>query len=311
MPNPTIWQLTTTNGTTYDIEDRAARQAAAAGLQLVKCTQASDTPQGVKWMDGSTEITGTLAASSSTTGKFYLVPAKNEESKDIFSEYITVVSGTSGSETYSWEKIGDTEINFDALGALAYKDSASGTYKRAKNVSQPSFTGSELTSTGSNTPAGTIQVNAASGSGTSYTPSGSVQVNAASGSGTSYTPEGSVAAPTISVASAGATESITPFGSAGTLPSLTMSVSEGNLTFSFSQGTLPSGGTPVSVKTGDASYSASAPAFTGTEKKFAFAGDEKKLAFSGTAATYTVKGTPAGSVSQPTITEEDTTVTVS
>ena len=84
-----------------------------------------------------------------------------------------------------------------------------------------------------------------------------------SASGT-FTPTGSVAAPTISVASAGATESITPFGSAGSLPELTMTVYEGNLSISFDPGALPSGGTAVTVKTGDASYSASAPAFTGT-----------------------------------------------
>ena len=85
--------------------------------------------------------------------------------------------------------------------------------------------------------------------------------NSASGS---FTPQGSVAAPTISVSTAGATESITPFGSAGTLPELTMTVSDRNLAISFSQGTLPSGGTAVSVKTGDAAYTATAPAFTGT-----------------------------------------------
>lgn len=81
----------------------------------------------------------------------------------------------------------------------------------------------------------------------------------------SFTPQGSVAAPTISVASAGATASVTPFGSAGSLPELSMTVSSGNLSISFDKGTLPSGGTDVTVKTGDASYTASQPAFTGTE----------------------------------------------
>ena len=264
MSNPTIWQMTLPSGTTYDIEDKAAR-AAAAGINMVKCTQASDTPYGVKWMDGSTEITGTLAASNSTTGKFYLVPLESEDAKDVFAEYVTVITeGTPN--TYSWEKIGTTDIDLSDLGDLAYKDSASGNF----------------------TPQGSIEVNASSGSGTAYTPEGSIEVNAASGTGTEYTPEGSVAAPTISVASAGATASITPFGSQGTLPSLTMSVSEGNLTISFSQGTLPTAGESVTVKTGDASYEASAPAFTGTKKKLAFSGTQKKLAFSGTQGSVTV-----------------------
>ena len=202
MPTPTISTITLPSGTTYEIADLAAR-AASAGIHMVKCTQASDTPQGVKWMDGSTEITGSLAASSDTTGKFYLVPEATQSSKDIFGEYVTVIDGSN----YSWEKIGTTDIDLSSLGSLAYKDNASGT----------------------------------------------------------YTPAGSVAAPVISVSSAGATSSITPFGTAGSLPSLSMTVSDGNLTIGFDQGSLPTAGTAVSVKTGDASYTATAPAFTGTE----------------------------------------------
>ena len=260
MPNPTIKQITLPSGTTYDIEDTVAR-AAASGIRMVRCTQASDTPYGVKWLDDGAEITGTLVASSSTTGTFYLVPLESA-TKDIYAEYVTVVVSTE----YSWEKVGTTDIDLSSLGDLAYKDTANGLF----------------------TPSGSIAVNETSGTGTSYTPAGSIAVNAASGSGTSYTPEGSVAAPTISVASAGATASITPFGSQGTLPSLTMTVSEGNLSISFDQGTLPAGGTAVTVKTGDASYEATAPAFTGTEKKLAFTGTEKKLAFTGTQGTVTV-----------------------
>lgn len=234
MPNPTIKQITLPSGTTYDIEDSVAR-AAASGIRMVKCTQASDTPYGIKWMDGSVEITGTLVASDSTTGTFYLVPTTQTEEKNIYAEYVTVVIGVN----YSWEKIGDTEIDLSMLGDLAYKDSASGI----------------------------------------YTPAGSISVNEASGSGSSYTPEGSVTAPTISVATAGTTASVTPFGTQGSLPNLTMTVSEGNLSIAFDQGSLPTAGTSVTVKTGDASYEASAPVFSGTEKK---------LAFSGTQATVTV-----------------------
>lgn len=304
MSNPLISSITLPSGTTYEIADIAAR-AAAAGISMVKCTQASDTPQGVKWMSGSTEITGTLAASSTTAGKFYLVPETTQSSKDIFGEYVTVVDGS----TYSWEKIGTTDIDLSDLGALAYKNSASGTYTPAGSVSA-TFSGSSLTSTGNFTPSGAISVNASTGSGTAYTPEGSISVNASSGSGTSYTPEGSVAAPTISVASAGSTASIKPFGTAGTLPSLSMTVSDGNLAISFSQGTLPTAGTAVTVKTGDASYKATAPAFTGTEKKLAFSGTQKKLAFSGTQGSVSVSGTPEGTVSG-SFSGTSTTITVS
>lgn len=285
MANPTIRQITLPSGTVYDIEDSVAR-AAAAGINMVKCTSASDTPIGVTWDDDGTTITGTLVASDQTTGKFYLVPVETPKGNNIFDEYITVVE----SVTYSWEKIGSTEVDLSMLGDLAYQDTASGNF----------------------TPAGTIAVNASSGTGTSFTPEGTVsqptfsgsamsstgdftpegtiQVNAASGSGTSYTPEGSVSAPTISVSSAGSTASVTPFGSAGTLPALSMTVTDGNLSIGFDQGTLPAAGTAVTVKTGDASYEATAPSFTGTEKK---------LAFSGTQGNISVSGTPSGTVSQP------------
>lgn len=205
MSNPTIWQMTLPSGTTYDIEDKTAR-AAAAGINMQKCTQASDTPYGVTWDNDGTTVTGTLVASSSTTGKFYLVPIVTEDGKDAFAEYVTVVNDTNPA-TYSWEKIGTTDIDLSDLGDLAYKDSASGT----------------------------------------------------------FTPEGTVSAPVISKTTAGETTNVTPFGSAGTLPGLTMTVSNGNLTIGFDPGTLPSGGTPVACKTGDAVYEAAAPSFSGTQ----------------------------------------------
>ena len=76
-----------------------------------------------------------------------------------------------------------------------------------------------------------------------------------------YTPAGSVSTPTISVSSAGSTTSVTPFGSAGSLPTYTVA----DETLTITAGTLPSGGTAVTVKTGDASYSSSQPTFSGTQ----------------------------------------------
>lgn len=240
MSNPTIKQITLPSGTVYDIEDTAAREAASHGITFVKSTNAANTPYGVTWDDDGITVTGTLVAAETTKGKFYLVPATTQSGKDVYAEYITVEDGEAPNITYSWEKIGTTDIDLSDLGDLAYKDTASG----------------------------------------NFTPSGSIAVNTASGSGTSYTPEGSVSAPTISVASAGSTASVTPFGSAGSLPALTMSVSDGNLAISFDQGSLPSGGTAVTVKTGDASYEASAPTFTGTEKKLAFSGTQDTVTVS-------------------------------
>lgn len=80
----------------------------------------------------------------------------------------------------------------------------------------------------------------------------------------SYTPAGTV---NVSQA-ADTTESVTPFGAAGTLPEAYFTVSGETATFNFSAGTLPSAGTAVDVVTAAGAVTA---------------------AFSGTAATITVE----------------------
>lgn len=52
----------------------------------------------------------------------------------------------------AWIELGD----LSGLGDLAYKDSASGSYTPSGTVSQPSFSGSEMTSTGTFTPSGDV-----------------------------------------------------------------------------------------------------------------------------------------------------------
>ena len=118
----------------------------------------------------------------------------------------------------------------------------------------------------------------------SYTPTGSV--SQPSFTGNAVTPSGTVSAPVISIASAGATESIAPVASVGALPNLTMTVSNENLTFAWDSGALPSLGTPISVKTSDATYEAAAPTFSGTE--FTPSGTVSQPSFTGSSATITV-----------------------
>ena len=77
----------------------------------------------------------------------------------------------------------------------------------------------------------------------------------------SYTPAGSVAAPTITVTPT--TDNVYSITDVGTLPELTMSVSNENLTIGFSAGSLPTKGSAQSVMTA-ASASSTAPTFTGT-----------------------------------------------
>lgn len=131
-----ISKVTIPQGTFY-IKDAEARDLIAAisgQIQFHLSTNAATTPAGVTWDNGGTLVTGTLAAATNegtagepawvpTTG-YYLVPQTNASGQDYYSEYIVVDTGSATSTgTYAWEKIGDTEIDFSSLGALAYKDS--------------------------------------------------------------------------------------------------------------------------------------------------------------------------------------------
>ena len=292
-----ISKITLPSGTTYNIKDEVARQAAAAGVSFIICVDAETTPYGVQWDDDGTTITGTLVASASTTGAFYLVPATTPAGKDIFSEYVTVVD----SSVYSWERIGTTDIDLSSLGDLAYKDTASTTYTPQGTVSTPTFTGTQ----------GNLSVTG--------TPSGSIGV----GSGTAnYTPAGSVAAPTITVTPSSATKYVADSATGGgtvtagsaascTLPVLTTSVANETLTLSWTDGsftantptavTLPSF-TSQTIVSGITSATATAPEFTGTAVDLEFTGDS---------LTSTGTFTPDGTVSQPTFSGTQSTVTVS
>lgn len=258
MSNPTIKQITLPSGNTYDIEDAVARAQQAGAIILRGETTTALT-------DNATTNPITINENSYTAKANDAVFYNHKE---------FVFDGT------NWHEFGD----MTGLGSLAMKDNASAAYTPAGTVSQPTFTGNSLSSTGN------------------FTPSGTINVSASSGSGTSYTPEGELSAPMISVKTAGSTASVTPFGTAGSLPSLSMTVSDGVLAISFNQGSLPTAGTAVTVKTGDAVYEATAPAFYGTEKK---------LSFSGTEGSVSVSGTPSGTVSQPTFTGTESTITVS
>lgn len=131
-----ITQIQMPSGTTYDIQDQGARDLIAAinNWSYVVCTSAADTPKDVTWTSGSTTITGTLVASSSTMYKIYLVPSTNG-TNDVYDEYITI--NPSGS-TYKWEMFGNTKLpdmndylknksghSGETAGDYAYANSAS------------------------------------------------------------------------------------------------------------------------------------------------------------------------------------------
>ena len=211
-----ISQIKLPNNVTYDIKDAGAREL-------------------IGQLDNRKSFLGVTTSNisdGSTTNPIV-----------INGENVTAVAGntcTKGSKEFiwngtAWQEFGD----LSSLGALAYKDSASGTFTPAGSVSRPTFEGSSLTSTGSFTPTGSVSISTSTEGTTNYTPAGSVSVT-----------------PSVSLT----TTSVTPISSVGTLPSctlpsLSMSVSDEVLTLgwsagSFSAGTLPSTGTAVTVATG-------------------------------------------------------------
>lgn len=177
-----------------------------------------------------------------------------------------------------WHEFGD----WGDLGALAMKDSASGSYTPAGSVSQPTFSGTQATITSSVTGAGSVSIS--TGSGTA-----------------NYTPAGSVSTPTITV-----TPSTTSFNSitnAGTQSSFSASVENETLSFSWTPNTIPTYSAKT-VATGISSATSTQPTFTGT-------GVELKGTFTGSQVTGTATYTPAGSVTQPTFSGTAATITVS
>lgn len=189
MPNTYISQVKLPgDNTTYVIKDAEARNMIEQlqGVTFHKCTSAADTPVGVKWKDGSTEITGTLAAVDADKSNIYLVPSKQTLPKDIYDEYIPVNEGSTATPAWIWEKLGDTDADISNLGNLAYQDTASGS-------------GSVTTADSASFTNGAASVSA------TYTPAGSVAVTltqtatAANLTKADYTPAGSVSAPTITV----------------------------------------------------------------------------------------------------------------
>ena len=257
-----------------------------------------ETPAGTEYFFKDADLTARVGSiESSITGAMHykgitttvLTDGSTTATISIDGDNVTFTSSDAGSVVIydekeyvwngsKWQEFGST----GSLKALAFKDSATGSYTPSGSVSQPTFSGTEGNISVTGTPAGSISA-----------------TNNASGN---YQPAGSVGAPTISVSTAGSTTSVTPIASVGTLPSLSATVTGTKLTLSFDAGSLPTKGTAVDVKTSDATYTASQPTFTGTKVQ---------LAFSGNSLTSTGTYTPSGTVSQPSFSGTGGSVTVS
>lgn len=125
MPN--ISKITLPNGVTYDIVDPVARESASAGMSLVVV---SELP----------------TASATTKGAIYLVAHEHEDSDDTYDEYVTVESGTT-TKTYTWEKIGNTDVDLSTTTDNFIK-SVTKTTNKLVTTTVPNVTGnSSVTAT--------------------------------------------------------------------------------------------------------------------------------------------------------------------
>lgn len=87
-----------------NIETRLSSLESAPTVQTIVCAaQAESIPSGVTYNNGSTTITGTMVASSSTVGNIYLV-ANGASS---YNQYVTTQSGNS----YVWTSLGSTTVD--------------------------------------------------------------------------------------------------------------------------------------------------------------------------------------------------------
>lgn len=120
-----ISQITVPSGNTYDIKDTVARTGISSGGTFViawaggAAPTVADIPAGVVVTYNNTNYTGTRVASADDQKKFFLVAATNQgtdqETLDIYDEYVVIDNGTSANPRYSWEKIGDTQIKLTAM----------------------------------------------------------------------------------------------------------------------------------------------------------------------------------------------------
>ena len=98
MADNSLFCKFTLGGVTYDLKDQNAREGVT-------------TLEGIVAGGVQIEVVSELpTASRDTVGKIYFIAHTHGE-KDIYDEYLTVIGGTEEVPTYSWEKIGNTDID--------------------------------------------------------------------------------------------------------------------------------------------------------------------------------------------------------
>ena len=244
MPNPLLKRITLPSGSVYNITDEAAWQAIQELQEMIA---------GVMHFRGRTL---TEIYDGATTSPIILADDPENPYTPQSGDVVTYTPQGSEHELefawtgHQWQEYGSS----GALKALAFKDTASGTVSVPQTAT---FTGSNLQSTGS------------------------------------YTPEGSVSTPTISLTTGGATDTIHNPTAKTVVEQVDVEdpgVVSGALQYwSVQNETLilknivPTSGasittSDVTVKTGDGAYESSQPMFTGTQD------------------TIEVSGTPSGTI---------------
>lgn len=229
----------TLGGVTYDLKDQNARERlttleglVAGGVQIIV---ADSLP----------------TASRDTVGKIYFISHVHGE-KDIYDEYLTVIGGTEETPTYSWEKIGNTDIDLSGYAKNNHTHTVTSNvtaetkkYTPAGDITLPNFS-SEVTPS-------TDSVATVTDAGVGYTiTDGGVSQAADTKSG--FATEGitatyAEATETLVFAAAGTAQAVTAAGAV----TYTKPVLSGSLP-TFGTKTVLTGATVATTANGDATF---------------------------------------------------------
>lgn len=286
MANGTIEQVQLPSGNVYDIVDAGARSR----IDALESYSAYLGVTTTALTDGSTTNPITIGGQS--------VTAKHGEIANYGSAEFIWNANLSPAQ---WQEFGD----LSALGDLAFKDTASGSFTPAGSVSQPTFTGDS----------NTCSVTVANNSSGNYTPTGTVSQPTFSGTkvkiGATVKPTGSVSQPTFSGDSLTSTGSFTPAGSVTlnrTNKTATVApASSGTATYTPAgtcSGTAVTLGTKTiqQVKTTGSPTQVTLPTVTVTNKVLTFTAGSVTAGTAMTKEGVTVGSGSVSSVTQPTFT---------
>ena len=228
----------TLDGVIYDLKDAEARAdlltlkgIVAGGVQIVV---ANNLP----------------TASKDTVGKIYFIPHVHSE-KDIYDEYLTIIE-TNEPTTYSWEKIGNTDIDLSGYAKNNHTHTVTSNvtattqkYTPAGNIILPSFSSKVTTDTDS--------VATVTSAGEAYTMTDG-DVSQAADTKSAFATEGITAnyeeaTETLVFAAAGTAQAVTAAGAV----TYTKPVLSGSLP-TFETKTVLTGATVATAADGDATF---------------------------------------------------------